>query len=88
VKAKNLAEFLLGIRFIDTASIYHHFYEARMRLRGADDFSIWIESALGKMELAGKIRAIDPFMHTLDDIRKHILEAVEAEVEKEMEFIP
>ncbi len=88
VKAKNLAEFLLGIRFIDTASIYHHFYEARMRLTGADDFSIWVESALEKKELAVKIRAIDPFMHTLDDIRQHILEALEDEVEKEMEIIP
>ena len=87
VKAKNLAEFLFGIKYIDTASIYHHFYEAKMRLKGTDDFSAWIEGALEKKELADKIRAIDPFMHTLEEIRQHIFEAVEGEVEREMEII-
>lgn len=88
VRAKNLAEFLFAIKYIDSASIYHHFYEARMRLNGTDDFSAWVERALGKNELAAQIRAIDPFMHTLEDIRQHIVEAVEGEVEKEMAIIP
>jgi hypothetical protein len=89
VRAKNLAEFLFGIKYIDSASIYHHFYEARMRLKsGADDYSVWVERALGKKELAAEIRTIDPFMHTLEDIRQHIAEAVEREVEREMEIMP
>ncbi len=88
IRAKNLAEFLFGIKYVDAASIYHHFYEARMRLKGADDYSSWAENALGKKELADRIRAIDPFMHTLEDIRQHIVEAVEREVEREMEIMP
>lgn len=27
IKAKNLAEFLIAVRYIDPASIYYHFYE-------------------------------------------------------------
>lgn len=88
IRAHNLAEFLLGIRYIDAQSIYYHFYEARMRLRnGVDDFSLWIEQALGKKELAEKIRAIDPFMHHIEGIRTYIITAVEEEVRNEMEVI-
>lgn len=88
IRAQNLAEFLLGIRYIDAQSIYYHFYEARMRLRnGVDDFSLWMEQVLGKKELAEKIRAIDPFMHHIEGIRTYIITAVEEEVRNEMEVI-
>jgi hypothetical protein len=88
VKARNLAEFLIGVKYVDTASIYYHFYEARTRLRGGvDDFSLWIEKALGKEELAEKIRATDPFMHSVEEIKEHIVTAVEDEVKKDMEII-
>lgn len=85
-KAENLAEFLMGIKYIDPGSIYYHFYEARMRLGGGiDDFSTWIDTTLGKKELAEKIRAIDPFMHTIEGIREHIIEVVEKEAKRNME---
>jgi hypothetical protein len=87
-RAKNLAEFLTAIKFVDSDCIYYHFYEARIRLgSGIDDFSRWIEDVFGKKDLAEKIRAIDPFMHTIEEIRGHIVEAVEEEVRKDMEFI-
>jgi len=87
-RATNLAEFLTALRYIDTASVYYHFYEARMRLGGGiDDFSRWVEEVFGKKELAGRIRAIDPFMHDLEEIKKHIIEEVEEEVRKDMEVI-
>ncbi|NWF75531.1 MAG: hypothetical protein HXY53_02990 [Nitrospirae bacterium] len=88
IRAKNLAEFLAAIKFIDTGCIYYHFYEARMRLGGGiDDFSRWIEDAFEKKELAHKIRGIDPFMHNIEEIREHLLKAVEEEVRKDMEVI-
>ncbi len=88
IRAKNLAEFLTAIKYIDAGSIYYHFYEARMRLGGGvDDFSRWIEDAFGKKELIAKIRSIDPFMHTIEGIRKHLEEAVEDEVRRDMEVI-
>lgn len=86
VKARNLAEFLIAVRHVDPASIYYHFYEARVRL-GADDFSMWVD-AIGKKELAERIRAVDPFMHSIEGIRAHIAEAVDEEVRKDMEEVP
>lgn len=86
IKAKNLAEFLIGIKYIDRGSVYYHFYEARTRL-GMDDFSVWIESALDKSALAEKIRRIDPFMHTIEGIRQHIAEEIELEVRADMEVL-
>ncbi|MEW6002873.1 MAG: DUF5752 family protein [Nitrospirota bacterium] len=88
IRARNLAEFLTAIKYIDLGSMYYHFYEARMRLGGGiDDFSRWIEETLWKKELAEKIRAIDPFMHNLEKIKEHIVSTVEDEVRKDMEVI-
>lgn len=86
VKVKNLAEFLVALEHIDAGCIYFHFYEARMRLgEGVDDFSRWIEDTLGKKELAGKIRNIDPLMHSIEKIKEHIVEMVEEYVMADME---
>ena len=86
VQAQNLAEFLLAIRYVDPASVYYHFYEARIR-HGSDDFSAWMEGALNNPGLARSIRAIDPFMHNIEGIRMHIVEAVENNVRRAMEVI-
>ncbi|URA09251.1 DUF5752 family protein [Thermospira aquatica] len=86
LRAKNLAEFLIAIKYIDVAAIYYHFYEARVRL-GVDDFSRWLEDSLNKKELAENIRSIDPFMHSIEGIRERIIEAVEKDLRKEMEAI-
>ena len=88
IRARNLAEFLTAIKYVDSGSIYYHFYEARIRLGGGiDDFSRWIEDAFDKKELTEKIKAIDPFMHNTEEIREHIVEAIEEEVRKDMEVI-
>lgn len=87
IKAGNLAEFLIAIKYVDAASLYYHFYEARLRLgERMDDFTRWFIDT-GCPELAEKIRGIDPFMHSIDGIREHLVEAVEAEVKKGMEVI-
>ncbi len=88
IRVKNLAEFLMAIKFVDVGSIYYHFYEARMRVgNGIDDFSKWIEESLQKKELAGRIRAIDPFMHNIEDIRKHITEQIEMELRRDIQVM-
>lgn len=87
VRVRNLAEFLIAIKYIDRSSVYYHFYEARTRLEGGvDDFSQWFE-AIDQTALAERITAVDPFMHTLEGIRTHIVDAVEDEVKKTMEVV-
>lgn len=86
VRASNLAEFLIALKFIDNECIYYHFYEARKRIAGAmDDFSKWFQDSLLKGELAEKIRAVDPFMHNTEEIRSHISGLVLQEVNRDME---
>jgi hypothetical protein len=88
IRVRNLAEFLIGIKYIDQSSIYYHFYEARMRLgSGMNDISEWFLNAIENTDLVEKMKALDPFMHTLEGIRAHIVEAVEGEVRKSMEEI-
>lgn len=85
-RAKNLAEFLMALKYIDSGAIYYHFYEARTRLgSGGDDFSKWFEDVLRKKKLAQRIRSIDPFMHNIEAIREHIVEEIEKELKKDMD---
>lgn len=87
MRARNLAEFLMALKYIDSECIYYHFYEARVRLGGGiDDFSRWIEYSMGKKDLAEKIRSIDLFMHTTEGVRAKIAEFIEEELRMDMEF--
>lgn len=82
---KNLAEFLMAVRYIDGSSIYYHFFDSRQRLGGkVNDFSQWF-AALGKKELSDKLLAIDPFVLSLEGIRERIVDVVDQEVKKDME---
>jgi len=88
IRARNLAEFLMAIRHVDTGCIYYHFYLARKRLnQDAGDFSMWIKDTLKKEDLAAKIASIDPFMLNIEKIRYDIIEYVEQEVHKDMEMM-
>ena len=87
VWVKNLAEFLMVLKYINAGSIYFHFYEARIRLgSGIDDFSQWISVSDGKKELAERIRSIDLFMHNIEEIREYIAGVIEEDLKREMEF--
>ncbi len=86
VHARNLAEFLMAIKYVDASSLYYHFCDARRRFGGkSNDFSQWFDDELGKRDLAEKLRFIDPFMHSLEGIRERIAAMVEESVRKDME---
>ncbi len=85
VHARNLAEFLMAVKYVEGSSLYYHFFDARQRSGGADDFSAWFQEALGKSDLAARVRSIDPFMHSLEGIRERIAAAVEEELRRDME---
>lgn len=86
LRARNLAEFLMALKYLDPGSLYYHFYEARMRIgKGIDDFSKWVDEVVGAKDLAEKISTIDPFMHNIEGIREHLIELVEQGLRDEME---
>ncbi len=86
VRVRNLAEFLMAIKYVDASSLYYHFFDARRRFEGkSNDFSQWFEEELGKKDLAEKLRFIDPFMHSLEGIRERIAAIAEEAVRHDME---
>ncbi|MCD6583679.1 MAG: hypothetical protein J7K71_03225 [Candidatus Omnitrophica bacterium] len=75
-KAHNLEEFSLYLKRVTVHSLYFHIFEAKVRLKRADnDFSCWLRD-LGYKELAEKISKIDPYTHTLEGLRQKIINLV------------
>lgn len=88
IRARNLAEFLLAVKYLDASSLYYHFYEARVRLRKRrDDFSKWIDEVMRSKHMADELRDIDPFMHNIEGIREHLIQILEEGLRREMEVL-
>lgn len=67
-----LKEFLSVLEHVSVNSLYHHMFDAKLRLgRGENDFSAWFRG-LGKTELADEVKQFDPYAHTLEGLRKRI----------------
>lgn len=80
-QAADLREFVEGLRRISIHSIYHHVFEARLRLdRGVNDFSRWLEDELGEMVLAVEIARLDPYTHALEDLRDRLVRMTEKRI--------
>jgi hypothetical protein len=74
----DLREFKNTLDNITIDSIYFHIFEARLRLeRKTNDFSNWIENSIGDRELAEDISKLDPYTHTLEELRKVIINIIE-----------
>jgi hypothetical protein len=75
--ANNLDEFVMVLEKIGIDSIYFHIFEARLRLqRAQNDFSHWFETSLGNKELATEISRLDPYTHTLEDLRRTMVKII------------
>jgi hypothetical protein len=75
---KRLKDFVNALSTIATSSIYFHFFEARMRLRRpSDDFSIWFEKSLNRSDLAHKIRRLDPYHYSVEELRQQLLSVLQ-----------
>jgi hypothetical protein len=86
--AHNLAEFLQALKYVDSSSIYYHFYEGRIHgIHGPDDFSMWLKEQLNETELSEKLTHIDPFMYDIEGMRRLIIHTVEQKVQKDMETL-
>lgn len=77
--ASDLNEFVETLKKITIDSIYFHMFEARLRLeKPTNDFSLWIENSVGDKKLADSISAFDPYTRTLEDLRKTLIQFIEA----------
>lgn len=75
--AYDLQEFIRALKKVAIDSIYYHIFESRLRLeKKQNDFSLWIETELGDRELAQKIAKLDPYTHTLEDLRKTLIQFI------------
>ena len=74
VIAHDVPEFFEMLPLISNASLYFHFFEARLRLgRRTNDFSRWLKDR-GREELALKIDQLNPYSRTLDELRSAIIQ--------------
>lgn len=77
----DLHEFVEILKRITIDSIYFHIFEARLRLeKGTNDFSNWIENSIGNRPLALSIARLDPYVYTMEDLRRTITAMIEREI--------
>ena len=75
--ASDLKEFIEILGKITVDSIYFHIFESRLRLeKGNNDFSNWITDSLSDKRLADKISSLDPYTHTLEELRVTIIKII------------
>lgn len=76
--ATDLESFASCVKKVSVHSLYHHIFEARLRLeKGQNDFSNWLTNELSEKQLAKLIAKLDPYTHTFEGLREKILELVD-----------
>ncbi|MBN2453208.1 MAG: hypothetical protein JXB40_02965 [Candidatus Omnitrophica bacterium] len=79
--ASNLKEFADILDRITIDSVYFHIFEARLRLeKKTNDFSFWVETSIGDADLANRIARLDPYTHTLEDLRHTLIKIVKKRI--------
>lgn len=72
IVVRTLEEFAAHLEHVSLNSLYHHMFDARLRLgRGENDFSAWFRG-IGKEGLAEEVQKLDPYLHTLEGLRKRL----------------
>ncbi|MFH1339116.1 MAG: DUF5752 family protein [Candidatus Omnitrophota bacterium] len=76
--AYTLREFRNILKKITIDVMYFHMFEARLRLeKQTNDFSLWIETNLGDLELATEIAGLDPYSYTMEGLRTKIIKLID-----------
>jgi len=74
IEVRTLQEFRSALSEVEVSAIYFHVFEARHRLKHEEsDFSAWIHDGLGMPDLAEKLRAINPYLGSLERVRSALL---------------
>jgi len=76
--AYSVREFRNILKKITINSIYFHMFEARLRLeKQTNDFSLWIETNFGDLQLALAIEELDPYSYTMQGLRQKIIKLID-----------
>lgn len=79
--ASDLREMADILKKITIDSIYYHVFEARLRLeKGGNDFSFWIDESIGNKKLADAISRLDPYTHTMEELRNTLVKVIERNI--------
>jgi hypothetical protein len=63
-----------GIPLIPLNSLFYHFHESRLRgEEDSDDFSRWLRSQFGESRVVERLRGIDFYFYSLEDLRRRFL---------------
>lgn len=74
LRVETLQEFRGAIAEVEVSAIYYHMFEARTRLTSKQsDFSNWVEKSLLLPELSERIRAMNPYVGSLERLRSGLL---------------
>jgi hypothetical protein len=93
ISAQNLREFREGLRTVEPASIYHHFWGRLLQPQFDEpeynnDFASWAHRALHEKALAERLSAVDPAgFKTIEDVRSELIEVVEGLLD-ESDLVP
>jgi septum formation topological specificity factor MinE len=83
-EAYNLNDFCEILSKITIDSIYYHIFESRLRLeKGKNDFSNWFENILKEKELAWEIEKLDPYTHTMEELRNTIIKIIKKRIKND-----
>jgi hypothetical protein len=76
--ATTLAELTGALAEVESSSLYFHLFETRFSGGGGrdNDFSEWIRSSLGEEALAARVANVDPYMFSLEQVRRTLLQAL------------
>ncbi|MBI3333149.1 MAG: hypothetical protein HYZ93_03570 [Candidatus Omnitrophica bacterium] len=76
-RVSDLNGFAQALEAVSINSLYYHIFESRLRLeRGKNDFSFWLEEACAEARLARAVASLDPYSHTMEELRQTILRLV------------
>jgi len=83
LEAKTLPDLRDGISEVDVSALYFHVFEAHMRLqRDENDISAWIRGSLKLPDLADRIKALNPYLGSLERLRSSLLTMCDKYLEK------
>ena len=83
-EARTLRQFRDALTDVDVSTLFFHIVEARYRLgHGRGDFAEWVDTVLGRPELAERLGHIDPYAGTLERVRERHLIALNRALEED-----